>query len=111
MRAACLTRRAFLHGSARAVILSGLGANLLSACDVIIEDYLLTNTLCGRGDRGAHRPRGPARRRTALSRGRGTLQAAFDEMQQSFGTLADYLGKGLGVMQDDAGMLRAKLVA
>jgi len=39
------------------------------------------------------------------------MQAAFDEMQQSFGTLADYLGKGLGVMQDDAGMLRAKLVA
>jgi hypothetical protein len=32
-------------------------------------------------------------------------------MQQSFGTLADYPGKGLGVMQDDAGMLRAKLVA
>jgi len=25
MRAACLTRRAFFHGSARAVILSGLG--------------------------------------------------------------------------------------
>jgi protein-tyrosine phosphatase len=31
-------------------------------------------------------------------------------MQQSYGTLADYLQKGLNVAPADVGMLRAKLV-
>lgn len=94
-------------GWAAALLLAIAGVPL----DVIIEDYLLTNTCAAAAIEARIDRTGQPGAARLFRAEAGTLQAAFDEIQQTFGTLADYLGKGLGVMQDDVGMLRAKLVA
>lgn len=84
--------------------------------DVIIQDYLLTNT--------AAQPQIAARMQAHAARlgttnatvaplyqaQSATLEAAFDEMYGGFGTLNDYLSQGLSLSGDDIGMLRAKLL-
>lgn len=86
--------------------------------DVIMQDYLLTNlyasaSIQARIDAIARRSGQTAAANAApLYRAEAsTLQAAFDQIQQSFGTLDNYLSEGLSVDTTAVAMLRAKLVA
>jgi protein-tyrosine phosphatase len=84
--------------------------------DVIIQDYLATNI----ADEGriaarvaAHAARFGVSAKTVapmFQAQSATIEAAFDELQKRFGTLDDYLTKGLGVAQADVERLRARLV-
>ncbi len=85
--------------------------------DVIMQDYLLTNTyaaaaISARIDALARRTDSTAATRAAplYQAQPDVLQAAFDQMQQSFGTLNSYLTSGLGLSQGVIDTLRAKLV-
>ncbi|MDR5815900.1 tyrosine-protein phosphatase [Caballeronia sp. LZ033] len=85
--------------------------------DVIIQDYLLTNT-AAQPQIAARMQAHAARLGTATAivaplyqAQSATIEAAFDEMVGSFGTLNDYLSQGLSLSGDDIGMLRAKLLA
>jgi protein-tyrosine phosphatase len=99
-------------GWASALLLAIAGVPL----DVIVQDYLLTNNVAAtaiqlRIDAHAVRTGASAANVAPLFRAESaTLEAAFDQMQQSFGTLTDYLVKGLGVARADIDMLRARLV-
>ncbi|SAL77943.1 protein tyrosine/serine phosphatase [Caballeronia terrestris] len=99
-------------GWAAALLLAIAGSPL----DVIVQDYLLTNSvaasaIAARIEAHAARANVSGAFVAPLYRAESaTLEAAFDQMQQSFGTLNDYLLKGLNVAQADVGMLRAKLV-
>ncbi|MCE4574094.1 tyrosine-protein phosphatase [Caballeronia sp. CLC5] len=85
--------------------------------DVIIQDYLLTNTAAQtqiEARMTAHAARIGADRQTVAPLYRAqsaTIEAAFDEMHRGFGTLSNYLAQGLSVSAADVGMLRGKLVA
>jgi protein-tyrosine phosphatase len=84
--------------------------------DVIIQDYLVTNIV----DEGRIAARVAAHAATyrvsmqsvtpMFQAQSATIEAAFDELQKRFGTLEDYLTKGLGVEQADIERLRARLV-
>lgn len=99
-------------GWAAALLLAIAGVPL----DVIVQDYLLTNSVAAaaiqsRIDAHAARTGTVAANVAPLFRAQSaTLEAAFDQMQQSFGTLTDYLVKGLGVARADIEMLRARMV-
>jgi len=100
-------------GWAAALLLSIAGVPL----DVIIQDYLLTNT--------AAQPQIDARMTAHAARlgtdtqtvaplyqaQSATLEAAFEEMHREFGTLGRYLAQGLSMNSADVAMLRAKLIA
>lgn len=85
--------------------------------DVIIQDYLLTNTVAQ--SRIAARVAAHAARIGVSTQAvapfyeaqSATIEAAFDEMQKRFGTLSDYLTSGLSLVQTDIDMLRARLVS
>jgi protein-tyrosine phosphatase len=85
--------------------------------DVIIQDYLATNVaaqtqIAARVSAHAARLGVASQIVSPLYQAQSaTIEAAFDEMQKQFGTLNDYLGKGLSLAQSDIDMLRAKLVA
>jgi protein-tyrosine phosphatase len=100
-------------GWAAALLLAIAGVPL----DVIMQDYLLTNTIAATAI--AARIDALARRTDATLAAHATplyqaqpdvLQAAFDQMQQSFGTLNSYLTAGLGLSQGVIDTLREKLV-
>jgi protein-tyrosine phosphatase len=99
-------------GWAAALLLAIAGVPL----DVIVQDYLLTNSVAAaaiqlRIDAHAARIGTDTANVAPLFRAQSaTLEAAFDQMQQSFGTLTDYLVKGLAIAQADIEMLRARLV-
>jgi protein-tyrosine phosphatase len=84
--------------------------------DVIIQDYLATNVadegrIAARISAHAARLNVSAQAVAPLFQVQSTtLEAAFDELQKRFGTLDDYLTKGLGVTQADVERLRARLV-
>ncbi|SAK89911.1 protein tyrosine/serine phosphatase [Caballeronia hypogeia] len=84
--------------------------------DVIIQDYLLTNTaaqtpIASRTKAHAMRIGVDAQTVAPLYQAQSAIiEAAFDEMHRQFGTLANYLAQGLSVSDADVGMLRAKLV-
>ncbi len=84
--------------------------------DVIIQDYLVTNIVAQAqiaARVSAHAARlGVAQQAVApLHQAESaTIEAAFDEMQKRFGTLNDYLTRGLSLEQSDIAMLNAKLV-
>ncbi|WP_235024677.1 tyrosine-protein phosphatase [Caballeronia arvi] len=85
--------------------------------DVIIQDYLLTNTAAqtqidARITAHAARIGTDVQTVAPLYRAQSaTIEAAFEEMHRGFGTLNNYLAQGLSVSAADVGMLRAKLVA
>lgn len=100
-------------GWAAALLLAIAGVPL----DVIMQDYLLTNTVAAsaisaRIDALARRTDATvaARAKPLYEAQPDVLQAAFDQMQQSFGTLNSYLTSGLGLSQGVIDTLRAKLV-
>ncbi len=85
--------------------------------DVIMQDYLLTNTVAATEIRA--RIDAVGRRANATNATNAAplfqaepavLQAGFDQLQAEFGTLNAYLTHGLGVEQSAVDMLRAKLV-
>jgi protein-tyrosine phosphatase len=84
--------------------------------DVIIQDYLLTNTAAetqigARVKAHAARAGMNAQAVAPLYRAQSaTIEAAFEEMHSGFGTLSNYLAQGLAVSAADVAMLRAKLV-
>ncbi|KND60351.1 Protein tyrosine phosphatase [Candidatus Burkholderia verschuerenii] len=85
--------------------------------DVIIQDYLATNVaaqaqIAARVSAHAARAGVTSQTIAPLYQAQSaTIEAAFDEMQNKFVTLNDYLSKGLSLAQSDIDMLRAKLVA
>jgi protein-tyrosine phosphatase len=85
--------------------------------DVIIQDYLLTNTAAQTqidARMTAHAARIGVDMQTVAPLYRAqsaTIEASFDEMNRAFGTLNDYLAQGLSMSAADVGVLRAKLVA
>ncbi|SAK60940.1 protein tyrosine/serine phosphatase [Caballeronia fortuita] len=99
-------------GWAAALLLSIAGVPL----DVIIQDYLLTNTVAQtRIDAriGAHATRLATNAQTVAplyQAQSATIEAAFDEMNRQFGTLNNYLAQGLSMASADVTMLRTKLV-
>lgn len=84
--------------------------------DVIIQDYLLTNT-AAQTQIDARMKAHAARTGTDLQTvaplyqaQSATIEAAFEEMHRGFGTLASYLVQGLSLNGADVDMLRAKLI-
>jgi protein-tyrosine phosphatase len=112
--------RQVFHGTAGKDRTGWAAALLLSIADVpldvIIQDYLVTNVASQA--RIAARVSAHAARLGVASAvvaplyqaQSATIEAAFDEMQKRFGTLNDYLTRGLDMAQGDIDMLRAKLV-
>ena len=84
--------------------------------DVIIQDYLVTNVaaeaqIAARMSAHAARVGVPLLAVAPLHQAQSaTIEAAFDELQNRFGTLNEYLTRGLSLGQSDIAMLRAKLV-
>ncbi|MDR5740512.1 MULTISPECIES: tyrosine-protein phosphatase [unclassified Caballeronia] len=84
--------------------------------DVIIQDYLMTNVVAEaqiavRMSAHAARLGVPLAVVAPLHQAQSTtIEAAFDELQKRFGTLNEYLVRGLSLGDDDIAMLRAKLV-
>jgi protein-tyrosine phosphatase len=84
--------------------------------DVIIQDYLATNLaaqaqISVRVAAHASRFNVAQAAVTPLFQAQSAvIEAAFDEMQKRYGTLNEYLARGLGVAQDDVEMVRVKLV-
>jgi protein-tyrosine phosphatase len=100
-------------GWAAALLLAIAGVPL----DVIMQDYLLTNTAAGpeiqaRIDAVGRRTNASAAANAVplFQAEPAVLQAGFDQLQAEFGTLNAYLTQGLGVEQSAVDMLRAKLV-
>ncbi len=110
-----------IHGTAGKDRTGWSAALLLSIADVpldvIIQDYLLTNTVAqtqidARMKSHAARLAMNAQTVAPLYRAQSaTIEAAFDEMHRQFGTLNNYLAQGLSMSTADVAMLRAKLVA
>lgn len=100
-------------GWAAALLLAIAGVPL----DVIMQDYLLTNTAAAaeiqaRIDAVGRRTNATTAANAAplFQAEPAVLQAGFDQLQAEFGTLNAYLTQGLGVEQNAVDMLRAKLV-
>lgn len=109
------------HDAAGADSAGWVAAVLLSIAnvpfDVIMEDYLLTNTVAAvsiasaldalRAEQGED----IAAIETPLFNVQSSfLQAGFDQVQASYGTMANYLTHGLGLAQATIDTLRDKLV-
>jgi protein-tyrosine phosphatase len=101
-------------GWAAAILLGIAGVPL----DVIMQDYMLTNTVAAgaiqaRMDAlGRRTDAAVAANSAALFQAEpAVLQAGFDQLQASFGTLDAYVTQGLGVERSAVDLLRAKLVA
>lgn len=109
------------HGTAGKDRTGWTAALLLSIAnvplDVIVADYLLTNTYSAAsiqarvdairqqsGDDAA------ANAMPLFSAQSSYLQAGFDQVQQSYGTMPGYLTQGLGLAQSTIDTLRARLV-
>jgi protein-tyrosine phosphatase len=100
-------------GWAAALLLAIAGVPL----DVIMQDYLLTNTVAApeiqaRIDAVGRRTNATIAANVAplFQAQPAVLQAGFDQLQAEFGTLNAYLTQGLRVEQSAVDMLRAKLV-
>ncbi|MGV2292903.1 tyrosine-protein phosphatase [Trinickia sp. YCB016] len=85
--------------------------------DVIVADYLLTNTystasIQARVDaiRQQSGDDAAANAMPLFSAQSSYLQAGFDQVQQSYGTMPGYLTQGLGLAQSTIDALRARLV-
>ncbi|MFT4068800.1 tyrosine-protein phosphatase [Paraburkholderia sp.] len=85
--------------------------------DVIMQDYLLSNTYLARSiaaQTGTLRAQDGAAVATAeaplLNVDENYLQAGFDQVQASYGTMASYLTQGLGLSQATVDTLRNRLV-
>jgi protein-tyrosine phosphatase len=85
--------------------------------DVIVADYLLTNTYAiasiqARVDAVRQQSGDDAAANAAplFSAQSSYLQAGFDQVQQSYGTMPSYLTQGLGLAQSTIDTLRARLV-
>ncbi|WP_277188752.1 tyrosine-protein phosphatase [Caballeronia sp. BR00000012568055] len=84
--------------------------------DVIIQDYLATNVAAQAqisARVAAHASRFNVSQAAVMplyQAQSAVIEAAFDEMQKRFGTLNEYLARGLGVAQDDVEMVRVKWV-
>ncbi|QCP54979.1 tyrosine-protein phosphatase [Trinickia violacea] len=85
--------------------------------DVIVADYLLTNTystasIQARVDaiRQQSGDDAAANAMPLFSAQSSYLQAGFDQVQQSYGTMPAYLTQGLGLAQSTIDALRARLV-
>ncbi|SAK82922.1 protein tyrosine/serine phosphatase [Caballeronia temeraria] len=110
-----------IHGTAGKDRTGWAAALMLSIADVpldvIIQDYLLTNTAAqsqidARMKAHAARPATNEQSVAPLYRAQSaTIEAAFEEMHRQFGTLNNYLAQGLSMSTADVVMLRAKLVA
>jgi protein-tyrosine phosphatase len=110
-----------LHSSAGKDRAGWAAALLLSIAnvpfDVIMQDYLLSNTYLAK----AISARVEARRQESgdlaasveqplASVQSGYLQASFDQVQASYGTMSCYLTRGLGLTQSTIDMLRDRLL-
>jgi protein-tyrosine phosphatase len=100
-------------GWAAALLLAIAGVPL----DVIMQDYLLTNTVAAAAIQARIDALGRRTNATIAANAAplfqaqpAVLQAGFDQLQAEFGTLNAYLTQGLGVEQSAVDMLRAKLV-
>lgn len=110
-----------MHGTAGKDRTGWAAALLLSIADVpldvIIQDYLLTNTAAqshidARVKAHAARLGTDAQTVAPLYQAQSaTLEAAFEEMHRGFGTLSNYLAQGLSISNADVAMLRVKMVA
>ncbi|WP_235023338.1 tyrosine-protein phosphatase [Caballeronia glebae] len=110
-----------IHGTAGKDRTGWAAALLLAIADVpldvIIQDYLLTNTAAQTqidARMKAHAARLGTNVQTVAPLYRAqsaTIEAAFDEMHDGFCTLNNYLAQGLSVSTADVAMLRAKLIA
>jgi protein-tyrosine phosphatase len=110
-----------VHGTAGKDRTGWAAALLLSIADVpldvIIQDYLLTNTVAQTqidARMTAHATRLGTDTRTVAplyQAQSATIEAAFDEMHREYGTLSRYLAQGLSMTSADVAMLRAKLIA
>lgn len=109
-----------MHGTAGKDRTGWAAALLLAIADVpldvIIQDYLLTNT-AAQTQIDARMKVHAARLGTDVSvvaplyrAQSATIEAAFDELHRGFGTLSNYLAQGLSMSSADVAMLRAKLV-
>lgn len=110
-----------MHGTAGKDRTGWAAALLLAIADVpldvIIQDYLVTNT-AAQTQIDTRMKAHAARLGTDVSvvaplyqAQSATIEAAFEEMHRGFGTLSNYLAQGLSMSSADVGMLRAKLVA
>ncbi|WP_175164695.1 tyrosine-protein phosphatase [Paraburkholderia fynbosensis] len=86
--------------------------------DVIMQDYLLSNTyLAASLDEQTETLRAQdgeaavAIQMPLLEVQESYLQAGFDQVQMSYGTMANYLTRGLGMSQTTIDTLRARLVS
>jgi protein-tyrosine phosphatase len=110
-----------IHSSAGKDRAGWAAALLLSVAnvpfDVIMQDYLLSNTYLA----NSISARVETRRQQSgdlaasiekpLSSVQGSyLQASFDQVQASYGTMSDYLTRGLGLAQSTVDMLRDRLL-
>jgi protein-tyrosine phosphatase len=100
-------------GWAAAILLGIAGVPL----DVIMQDYMLTNTVAAtaiqaRMDALGRRTNAAIEANSAVlfRADPAVLQAGFDQLQAGFGTLDAYVTQGLGVERAAMDMLRAKLV-
>ncbi|MFM0519007.1 MULTISPECIES: tyrosine-protein phosphatase [Caballeronia] len=110
-----------VHGTAGKDRTGWAAALLLSIADVpldvIIQDYLLTNTVAQTqidARMTAHATRLGTDTQTVVplyQAQSATIEAAFDEMHREYGTLSRYLAQGLSMTSADVAMLRAKLIA
>jgi protein-tyrosine phosphatase len=109
-----------VHGTAGKDRTGWAAALLLSIADVpldvIIQDYLVTNTaaqtqIAARMTAHAARTGAAAQTVAPLYQAQSaTIEAAFEEMHRGFGTLSNYLAQGLSLSSADVDMLRAKLL-
>jgi protein-tyrosine phosphatase len=100
-------------GWAAALLLGIAGVPL----DVIMQDYLLTNTVAAVQIVARIEAVGQQAGATAAANAAplfeaepAVLQAGFDQLQAQFGTLEAYVMQGLGVQQSAVDLLRTKLV-
>ncbi|SPB17146.1 protein-tyrosine phosphatase [Caballeronia novacaledonica] len=110
-----------IHGTAGKDRTGWAAALLLSIAnvplDVIIQDYLLTNTAAQTqidARMKAHAARLGTDTQTVAplyQAQSATIEAAFDEMHREYGTLSRYLAQGLSMNSADVSMLRAKMIA
>ncbi|GJH20825.1 tyrosine-protein phosphatase [Caballeronia novacaledonica] len=110
-----------IHGTAGKDRTGWAAALLLSIADVpldvIIQDYLLTNTVAQTqidARMTAHATRLGTDTQTVAplyQAQSATIEAAFDEMHREYGTLSRYLAQGLSMTSSDVAMLRAKMIA